>query len=108
MKEETRLEGPFEFGVKPVRRSSKTDWEEVLQKAKDGQIDQIPADIQVKHYNNLKKIERDNMPVRDFGDLRGIWIYGISGVGKSRYVREHYGDDLYPKPMNKWWDAYRG
>lgn len=33
MKEDTRLEGPYEFGVKPVERNSKTDWEEVKQKA---------------------------------------------------------------------------
>ncbi len=27
MKEETRLEGPFEFGIRPVRRCSKVDWQ---------------------------------------------------------------------------------
>jgi len=29
MKEETRIDGPWEFGVKPVQRNNKTDWEEV-------------------------------------------------------------------------------
>lgn len=29
MKDDTRVEGPWEFGVKPVQRNSKTDWEEV-------------------------------------------------------------------------------
>ena len=53
MKEDTRLEGPFEFGVKPVKRNSKVDWEEVKQKAKEGRLDEIPADIYVKHYGNL-------------------------------------------------------
>lgn len=33
MKEDTRLEGPWEFGVKPVKRNSKTDWEEVKSNA---------------------------------------------------------------------------
>ena len=33
MKEDTRLEGPFEFGIKPVKRNSKTDWEEVKKNA---------------------------------------------------------------------------
>ena len=49
MKEETRLEGPWEFGVKPVERNSKADWEEVKQHAKAGDLDKIPADIYVKH-----------------------------------------------------------
>lgn len=28
-KEETRVSGPWEFGIKPVRLSSKEDWDEV-------------------------------------------------------------------------------
>lgn len=39
MKEDTRLEGPWTFGIKPVERNSKADWEEVFQKAKDGEFD---------------------------------------------------------------------
>lgn len=50
MKEDTRLEGPIEFGVKPVQRNSKHDWEEVKQHAVAGELDKIPADIFVKHY----------------------------------------------------------
>jgi hypothetical protein len=53
MKEETRIDGPLEIGTKPVRRSSKVDWEEVYAKAKEGQLESIPADIVVKHYRNL-------------------------------------------------------
>lgn len=53
-KEETRLEGPWDFGIKPVKRNSKTDWEEVWKKAKEGKIEDIPADIRVKHYGHLK------------------------------------------------------
>lgn len=50
MKEDTRLEGPFEFGEKPVQRNSKTDWEEVKANAKAGNLDKVPADVFVKHY----------------------------------------------------------
>lgn len=56
MKEETRVEGPWEFGIKPVQRNSKADWEEVYAKAKEGKLSDIPADIRVKHYANLKRI----------------------------------------------------
>lgn len=45
MKEETRLEGPYEFGTKPVNKASKVDWDEVLDNAKKGNIDAIPASI---------------------------------------------------------------
>lgn len=52
-KEESRVAGPWEFGIKPVIRSSKTDWEEVRDKARAGDVESIPADIYVKHYRNL-------------------------------------------------------
>lgn len=53
MKEDTRLDGPWEFGVKPVERNNKTDWERVFEDAKKGDLDSIPADIKVKHFGNL-------------------------------------------------------
>ncbi len=107
MKEDTRLEGPFEFGLKPVRRNVKTDWDEVFANAKSGDIDKIPADIKIKHYGNLKRIQKDYMVVQDAPELRGVWIHGRAGVGKSRYARDHYPDH-YPKLCNKWWDGYQG
>lgn len=60
MKEDTRLEGPYEFGIKPVKRNSKTDWDQVWEKAKSGQFEDIPADIRTKHYGNLKHIAKDH------------------------------------------------
>lgn len=34
MKEDTRLEGPFEFGTRPVQRNNKVDWDMVRSNAK--------------------------------------------------------------------------
>lgn len=33
MKEDTRVDGPWEFGTKPVRRNNAHDWSEVLSQA---------------------------------------------------------------------------
>lgn len=51
LKEETRLEGPLEYGEKPVNRSSRTDWEKIRGLAKEGKLEEIPADIYVRCYN---------------------------------------------------------
>lgn len=108
MKEETRVDGPLELGEKPIKRNSKADWEDVWKKAKEGKLDQIPAAIRVIHYNKLKSIAKDNMKFEDKDHLRGIWIYGKAGAGKSRWVRDQCKESLYPKLCNKWWDGYQG
>jgi hypothetical protein len=106
-KTESRVEGPWEYGTKPLQRNSKADWEEVYTNAKRGRLEDIPADIRVRCYSQLKKIEKDHLVVKDSDHLRGVWIYGPSGVGKSRSARRDY-PDAYPKLCNKWWDGYQG
>lgn len=107
-KEETRIEGTkFELGETPFNRNSKTDWERAKQLAKEGKLDDIPADVFIKFYNTLKTIRRDYMgEVADLGSTAGIWIHGPPGVGKSHFAREQY-PGAYLKPQNKWWDGYQ-
>lgn len=70
-------------------------------------MDSIPSHIKVQHYGNLQKIAKDNIQLKDSDDVRGVWIWGEAGVGKSRKAREDY-PNFYPKLANKWWDGYKG
>lgn len=108
MKEDTRLEGPFEFGTRPVQRSSKHDWEEVKQCAVKGELDKIPGEIFVKHYQNLRAIAKDHQVNVNRTEARQcIWYYGKAGCGKTRTAVANH-PDAYMKLSNKWWDGYQG
>lgn len=107
-KEETRVEGTtFELGHRPFSRSSAADWERVRTYAQKGRLSDIPADIYVRYYGNLKRIVCDHAdPVER--DVKVICYYGPSGVGKSTRARnECLSDKIYTKdPTTKWWDGY--
>lgn len=110
-----KKDGDFiEHGVLPKSpavlggEGNKARYEEALTKAKEGLIEEIPADLQLRYYNTLKNIAKD-YAVRppDASSTTGIWIYGDSGCGKSRYARTAF-PDFYLKGIHKWWDSYQG
>lgn len=105
MKEKGRLDGPWEYGLKPVQRNNKTDWDEVKLNCKRGRLEEIPSDIYVKYYTTLKRIAKDNLQYKDKTELRGIWITGPAGCGKTRAVKT-FSLTAFPKNRTQWWDGY--
>ena len=110
-KADTRDSGPWEFGTRPTGGSGKAqaeDWETWYQLAAEGKFAEIPAKIQIKHLGNLERIHRKNLKFIDQTDVRGVWIWGAPGVGKSHFARQVLGaEGYYPKLNNKWWDGYQ-
>lgn len=108
-KKETRLLGPWEFGHKPVKRNDKKDWEAVWEFAKTGNFTAIPAEIRVKHYRTLTAIAKDHQQSVAVNEVRGIFLWGGTGTGKSYAARRMFKGPFYTKdPQNKWWDGYNG
>lgn len=72
------------------------------------------GDISLLHAANLQKgittYNRSKCPEANHYDDDKIcyWIYGAPGTGKSAWVRQIFGDSLYIKVPEKWWDNYRG
>ena len=107
-------EGDFyEAGERPVNAAEKgvkeqQRWLDAWEKAKSGLIEEIPADIRMRQYSAIKRIQKDYMCKPSLlPSVCGIWIYGRSGTGKTHTVYESY-PDLYSKNASKNWDGYQG
>lgn len=108
-KDDTAIVGTrFELGKLPISRSSAVDWEGVRTSAKHGRLGEIPADIYVRYYSQLRRINQDNL--QPIAIERKVTVYwGPTGIGKSRRAWNEAGLDAYPKdPRSKFWDGYRG
>jgi len=82
-------------------------WDLVWVSAKRGDLEEVPADIRIRCYNSLRRIERDFAPpVEALPGTCGIWIYGLCGAGKTSSVVDTY-PFAYPKPLSKWWCGYQ-
>lgn len=82
-------------------------WDAAWSLAILGAIEEIDPDIRMRHYTTIKKIGVDYMPpVEPLAGVCGIWIYGLSGSGKTRSVLAQF-PQAYIKPRNLWWDGYQ-
>ena len=83
-------------GTRPTGGSGKAqaeDWETWYQLAAEGKF-RNSAKIQIKHLGNLERIHRQNLKFIDQTDVRGVWIWGRSGVGKSHFARQVLGAEV--------------
>lgn len=86
----------------------KDRWKKAMEAAMENRLEDVPADIFIRQYGNLRKIAKDFMKkANDADDVTGEWYHGRAGAGKSRAAREKY-PDAYLKMCNKWWDGYQG
>ena len=109
-----KKDGQFvELGSLPAEPSAaggaanKARYELAFKRAKLGELDDIEPDLLIKHYRTLKQIKTDYVgDITPLDYLPGIWIFGASGIGKSKYARDKY-PGAYVKNCNKWWDHYQ-
>jgi hypothetical protein len=106
-KEDTRIGEQFELGVIPMHRNDARDWEKIWELAKEGKIDEIPADVRITNYRTLRTIRADYSVPSPM--VRTCYVFvGPTGTGKSRRAWDEAGLSAYPKdPRSKFWDGYR-
>jgi len=99
-----------EWGTVPVteKQRQKDVWTNAFNLASSGRIDEIPSSMRIRYYHSFKRIQQDYpVPVAHLEGTCGQWFIAPTGYGKSYLARKMY-PDLFDKPLNKWWDGYRG
>lgn len=110
-------EAPLEQWEKGAE-ATKRKWEEARNAAQNGDFENIPTDLWIKHrnswiaeYNDFQMKENLN-PIEDDIKQHFIWIYGPTGTGKSHWAREIASkisdEQPYLKLVNKWWHGFHG
>lgn len=108
-KEETRFNGPFELGY-PKQQGARSDIIRATELVKESGLKRLAEDMPdlyvkynrgMRDYLSIISEPRNSKPIV-------IWVYGPTGVGKSRLAWAN-SPDAYPKDSNTlWWDSYDG
>jgi len=118
MKDESRLDGPYELGDFKPSRGRQGERNDLL-KCKDmvekegATLKQLMSSEEtfvaaIKYHNGLNKFIQFHSKQRDPSNgIENICIVGPPGAGKSHYAATTY-PDAYRKTKSQWWDGYSG
>lgn len=111
-KEDTRVEGPWTFGIRPAKLNKTGDLarrnKELIEMGAKRAIDEGHVKIE-KLKSLMQSLDAYTLlspPIAAIeGPLQHEWHWGVSGSGKSHNTRTKY-PDAYLKGRNVWWDGY--
>lgn len=97
----------FEDGDKPKGQGLRVDLKTIKTRMEAGDtITEMIDKGMINSYQQIQLAEKLNKYVKIKRTKPVvIWLYGPTGIGKTRYVHDHYSD-IYVAMNNKWWDGY--
>lgn len=115
MKEDTRMPegGPFEFGEWiEGSQGKRTDLDEVSVKIKAGksfkEIATEHTNTAIRYHKGIKVVSKVlNVKTRS-REVENVILWGDTECGKSTYVWNKYGSDIYSGYIVGWWENYDG
>jgi len=111
MKEDTRIDGPYEWGELSAGSGQRSDLEGAITVAKEEGIvaaaEQFPSQY-ARYHRGIERIVNMQKPERD-GAPEVILIYGAPGTGKTRYFHDNEPTGYQvPSDDLQWFDGYTG
>lgn len=100
----------LEFGTFPGSQGRRNDLERAIETLKDDGIAAVAKQHTaafIKYSRGFRDAALFLQDSYEHNDVRGYWIWGPPGTGKSHVARS-FSDSLYIKGQHKWWDGYDG
>jgi len=95
-------------------QGKRNDLLEIAKLIKDGatleEVAEIAPATYIRNYRGIAHYQTLHIPHYQHDTVRGIWLHGPPGVGKTHHARlfaETKGD-VFVKAQNKWFDGYKG
>lgn len=111
MKEDSRIEGPWEYGEwtgGSEFTTTSNPFNQLRTMLEEGKTEEELWDehlgTMVRYYRGIREFIRIRTPDRDF-KTRVIVLYGPPRTGKSKWIMDNYRR-VYWKPRGEWWDGY--
>jgi hypothetical protein len=103
-------DGEFEEFGERKKQGKRTDLEDAIETLRTGTLAKVAEEhptAYVKFHRGLAQWKLALDQPYEHHEVRGVWIWGPPGSGKSHAAREMF-PNAYIKPQNKWWDGYQG
>lgn len=101
----------IELGERPMGNGKRKDLAIVCERVIKGEsLKSISKDYPTTYvmYNNgLARLSAMHSEPYRHDTVRGYWLWGVAGAGKSHYAKERF-PNFYIKAQNKWFDGYNG
>lgn len=110
MKDETRVDGPYEYGTWNAEgQGNRTDMVQLKDDIVAGKplqyiLENHPGSA-IRYRNNIRAFLAEQVKPRSWKTEVHI-LYGPTGTGKTRYVMDTYPDVFIKQNDTKWWDGY--
>ena len=112
-KEETRIEGPVQYGAPKVkkeqgRKAIAVRNRELINMGAEEAVAQgiLPLGQYVKTKQAIDLYRMSTRPIASLDKLDNYWFMGPPGTGKSLAARKRW-PTLFNKSCSKWWDGYK-
>lgn len=99
------------LGEKPMPNGKRKDLAYFCERVQAGErftevVSDLPT-VFVQYHTGLQKLAHLCTTPYEHDSVRGVWIFGPPGTGKSTYARTRF-TDIYIKGQHKWFDGYAG